>query len=299
MSFNAEKLFKEYSISYITEGKNCSPGWVNIRCPFCQDSSKHLGVNLSNGATHCWKCGKKSLRDVLGALLGVPPYLALGLIKKFSANAPGTALGNNSGHITAQAESLSFPCGTERLKAMHRDYLRKRKFNPEQLEKDWGLLGTGHIGNYKFRIVVPIYFEGRLVSYQARDITGEALLRYKACAKREEVIHHKYLLYGVDRACTDKVVICEGITDCWRLGKGAVATFGIKYTTRQVLLLASRFSKMFILFDSEEQAQEQADRLASELIGLGKKVEILELDQGDPAELSEKEANEIMQLTKK
>jgi DNA primase len=296
MPFDAEKMLKEYGMSYRTTGKNCSPGWINIQCPFCTDNSAHLGINLDNGTANCWNCGKKPLKDVLKALLGVTPYQAIGIIKKYSKNISKSRLKPISEDSITQVREVIFPIGTDKLEKMHCDYLEERNFDPKQLEKDWKILGTSCIGNYKFRIVIPIYFEGRLISYQARDITEEAILRYKACSKTDEIIHHKNILYGIDNVLTDRAIVCEGIFDVWRLGYGAIATFGIAYTARQVLLLVSRFKKIFVLFDSESQAQKQADKLASELVGFGKDVEILDIGEGDPGELSEVEAKEIMKL---
>ena len=52
---------------------------------------------------------------------------------------------------------------------------------------------------------------------------------------------------------------------------------------------------MYILFDSEEQAQKQADSLAILLNGRGVETYVLELESGDPAEMNEVEAANLMQ----
>ena len=162
------------------------------------------------------------------------------------------------------------------------------------MSRVWGLLGTGPIGEYKFRIVAPIEFEGRLVSYQCRDITGRAALPYLACAQENEVRDHKHCLYGMDLVPGHSVVIVEGIADVWRLGPGAIATFGIGYTTEQVDLMR-RWKRRFVLFDSADpQALEKAEQLADMLSGFGGWTEILEIDSSDPGAMDQEDANDLM-----
>ena len=92
----------------------------------------------------------------------------------------------------------------------------------------------------------------------------------------------------------DSVVVVEGITDAWRLGPGAVATFGIQFTLMQVILLR-QFESKYIMFDSADpQAIKQAEKLADYLSGFPGHVEIIETHCGDPAELTQKEADALM-----
>ena len=80
-----------------------------------------------------------------------------------------------------------------------------------------------------------------------------------------------------------------------RLGSGACATFGMNFMPQQVLLLAKNFDEIFILYDTEELAQDQANKLYHQLRGYDKKVEILFLSADlDPGDLSNDEAKYIM-----
>ncbi len=110
----------------------------------------------------------------------------------------------------------------------------------------------------------------------------------------KEARHHKACLYGLDQVPGETVVIVEGITDVWRLGVGSVATFGIKYTKTQVLLL-KRFKRRAILFDSaDSQAQEQAEKLAKELSAFSGETISLIIDAKDPGTMSPKDAQDLM-----
>lgn len=292
MVFNAQQFLNDYSIPYSTEGKNIGKEWIGIKCPFCDDSSWHGGFNITKGYYNCWLCGYHKLINVIISLTGESFKTAQNIIRKHSNTI--------SISITTQQETkkkeLILPTGSGTLFFTHKEYLLKRGFDPDYLEKEWGLQGTGFIGDYKFRIIAPIYYKHKLVSYQGRDITGKASLRYKACRKEDEIIHHKHILYGIDKVPGDRVVVVEGITDVWRLGPGAVATFGIEYTTEQLLLIAKQFKTVFILFDNDFNAKKQAFNMSVYLSGFSLNIEILEINKEDPASLTEQEAKEIIQL---
>lgn len=153
-------------------------------------------------------------------------------------------------------------------------------------------MSTGHIGAYSHRILAPIYFNGKVVSYQCRATRTHQKLPYLACAKREEVIEHKSMLYGFDVAVRlNKCVVVEGVTDVWRLGPGAVATFGKGFTPAQVLLISNHFDQIFVLPDSDVP---ESETITPALEALGKEVEELNLSWGDPDDLSQKQADELM-----
>ena len=84
----------------------------------------------------------------------------------------------------------------------------------------------------------------------------------------------------------------EGIADAWRLGPGAVATFGIKYTPQQITALKS-FKRVSLLYDTDDEAMKQANKLAYALAPFCT-VEILGLFEGDPADLPQSEADKLM-----
>ncbi len=190
------------------------------------------------------------------------------------------------------------PIGIYDLTTRHRRYLTDRGFDPEELEKDWGVSkGTEGIGDYKFRIIIPIYHEGELVSYQGRDITGKQKDKYKTCYDT----NIKNYLYGLDYVTNDKVIITEGVTDVWRLGKGnAVATFGINFTMKQVRLIIrpiinKRIKRVGILFDDGEEAHQQALILQACLHNFIPDIYVLDLPENkDPAELNKEQVEKII-----
>ena len=198
-----------------------------------------------------------------------------------------------NGHIeqnTKRKKEVKFPANMQVCKQIHRNYLEKRRFDPDSTIHKWELYGTDHLSNLPNRIVIPVKFDGNTVSWTARSILPDTESRYISCG--HEVIPHKEIVYGWDKTGKD-VIIVEGVTSVWRLGDGAVATFGTGFTLEQLKLLRTKRNK-FILFDSETQAQKKAEEMAKQLSGFDGTVEVVTLDSvNDPADLSDEEAKKI------
>ena len=295
--FQIRKFYDDNGLEYFDGAyshKHTRQGWVNRPCPFCTGNpGLHLGFNEKSGYFVCYRCGGHPVAKVVRALLNVSWYTANKIVKQYG--------GDSDYKTKVQRENrekgleVKLPAGTKQMANMHTLYLRDRGFDPDQLYKTWGLLGTGSIGRYKYRIIAPVFFRGVLVSFQGRDITNKSSLKYKACPKHKERIHHKHVLYGFDLAGRD-VIVVEGITDAWRLGPGAVATFGIKYTWAQVQLL-STFRRVFVWFDeSDPEAVDKSQQLMLDLGSLGVESNAIWTGLGgDPGDKTPEEAKYIMQ----
>ena len=292
-------LLEEYGIEIWTQGNNVSPGFVNMRCVWCDDHSNHLGLSLQREYFHCWRCGWHPVEETIAKLLNVNLRTARQLVRQYRST-PSVPVETPSVPATsAPSKPFRFPPNTGPLQPAHRKYLRARRFSPAELCSTWNIQGIGAGGildgvNYSHRILIPIYWQGRVVSFQTRAIT-KTQYRYISCPKPREIIHYKHILY-IHPEWQERWGICvEGPTDVWRLGKCAFSLFGISYTHKQVMCIAQRFDKVAILFDPEPDAQEQARKLASELSLAGVKVIVLQGIKGkDPASLNETEIKSLI-----
>lgn len=286
--FNVDEFLRDFGIRHISEGhKHCQEGWVQITCPFCTGNPGwHLGYSYFGNFFNCWRCGFHPTLQVIQTLAVVHWEEAKKIYAKYcELYVPPS----NIPHKTPKATQLSFPTGTSCILPKHRYYLKKRDFCPSEITKLWKIKATGPVGNYKRRILIPIIYNGRLVSFTSRDWTGTQSPKYKACEIEKEVIHHKHILYGLDYVRFNTGILVEGPTDVWKLGKGAVCGFGINLKQIQILLLAERFNRLFIMFDGEEQALKQAEKIGWDLSMMGVDVE-LELINGDPGALPREDA---------
>ena len=289
--FDSKKYLLSRGIKFFEAGKNTSSGWLQFKCPMCNDTTNHGGLNIESGSFYCWRCGGHKLIDVISFMLNVTKSRAIEEIKKNQKEGSFKKIkkirepsGNNN-HKT-----LVMPFTTDLLD-IHKNYLTNRGFNPIKLKRMYELKSTTFFGDYKFRIIAPIFLDGVKVSFQGRDITENSPYRYKACKKQNEIVNHKETLYGIDLVVGKTVLIVEGVTDVWRLGPCSIATFGTSFTTEQVKLIGDRFKDAIIIYDSD--AGRKAYDLSLQLMARGVRVKIVTLDNGDPADLTEHEAEKI------
>jgi len=191
-----------------------------------------------------------------------------------------------------KVNKLEWPRGTVNLQSYHKTYLAQRNHDPDYLAQKYQLMGTLPAGPYALRIMAPIFYQGQWVSYQGRDITGKTPLKYKACKKELEIIHHKNILYNLDNCKRKEIIVVEGLFDVWRLGDDTCATFGTSVSKKQINVL-SKFKRVFIMFDSEQLAQKKAKELADQLSLLGVESINISLSEGDPGDMATDDANKL------
>src|SRR5690606_34062072 len=137
----------------------------------------------------------------------------------------------NPGLVKIRKKKFRFPSDIGPLQTPHKKYLIKRNFDPDELVSLWGIQSTSPFSSlsiengkiqYKYRILIPILWEGRPVTFQARDYTGKQSIKYLACPEEREIIHHKHILYGHPSLWENRRgVLVEGVFDVWRLGINA------------------------------------------------------------------------------
>lgn len=286
MSVDLLTIFSRYHVDI---DLTVNRGWANVRCPWCSDRGHHGGFNLAGSYYNCWKCGSHDLGQTLKRLLRLSFAQVAELLKEFEGHSKVVER-LNSGF--SKVTKLDWP--GKPLIAGERKYLKSRGFDPKYLVSVYGIAGGGISGDWKYRILIPLFLDGRLVSYLGRDITGQSKMRYKNLALDKSILDPKDCLYNIDACKSDEVFILEGPTDVWRMGPGFVATLGTSVTSAQVKLIAQRFKRATFLFDPEPEAQAKAARTATQLAALGVATDLVDLElDDDPGSLSFEQANDV------
>jgi len=181
------------------------------------------------------------------------------------------------------------------LKHAHRNYLKRRKFNPDNLIDEWSLEATSHLsGPWSWRIIIPFHdIDDNIIAYQGRTISKSRKPKYKMTDDEHLPVDPKSILYGINKVHTDSIIVVEGVADVWRLGPGAVATLGIDWKIEQANQIR-KFKRRFIMFDPDPQAQKRAEELAKWLSYYAGETEIIEGLKKDPGDLSQKYADKII-----
>lgn len=281
-----KSLLENLDIDFKDSGENVTHGWINIQCPFCYDPKNHLGINLESTKYHCWVCGAKGNLEYLLHTITSKPYFEIKqLIKEFEIDFQE----EEKPKIINVNSDLLKPYDLV-LPEIHRNYLIKRKFDPDFIQAKYHIRSQYKYGYFAYRIVIPVIEEGQVINLTGRDVTDKQEERYKHLPNEKAIIPMKDCLYNID-SVKNKAVIVEGPTDVWRVGDGSIATMGTEFTSAQIKLLKDKQIKnIFILYDKE--AEKNAEKLGN-ICSSFSHVEILYLDKGDPAEMTDREVKNL------
>jgi len=256
-------LLEKYSVPYWTEGKNVSNS-VNIQCPLCTDQSNHCGIFRDSTLFHCWKCGQSGdFAYLLSVITHRPKELCqLEIIQSsdssFIQDSEQQILKIFREEPKEKEEkwkrgSIQLPKFFEPVQNVDslllQDYIKRRKLSLETLIEH--KCGICCVGEYMNRLIAPIFFEGKLIGFQAADMTGKAESKYKADTKDSEIKQYFYRWDMLDRSL-GYVIIVEGLLDAWRLGGNTLASFGTALTEQQKrLLIKLKPKKLIFAYDGD------------------------------------------------
>lgn len=301
-------LLNAIPVEVVHSGKNVTAGWVNTNCCFCFDSSNHLGINLKTKMFSCWICRETgSMFKFVQRTMKTNKKDTFHFLKKFLTGKPqfyeiDEDTRNKKNEVVLPSHILTKPL------PIHKEYLQSRGFSPKFLQSVFDISYTGQISKYKsqkrvvdfkYRIIIPVFINGVLVNFTARDVTGKAEEKYKNCPTDDTLITTKDAIYGYDAVIDGVGVIVEGPTDVWRVGPGGLGLFGIKYTKHQLnLLYQKKLKKAVVFFDNEPMAQKIAKKLAKEIGSFIPDVSILVPDDEitDPGEMTKEQVKELWKI---
>jgi DNA primase len=293
-SIDIRQYLEHKGITYKTEGKNVTAGWAEVPCPFCiNDPSEHLGINLDSNSINCWKCGTTgTIFKYVMKIEKCSFKRSESLLKPFTytdippeqIERAGEANRSIDFDFTLPVEAAISPL------PMHTTYLEGRRFDLVTIQETYKIRFCGHTGMYAYRIIIPIFLRNKLVAFTSRGVSDDMAPKYKSSPNTESIIPIKDCLYNIDTVKQTALVV-EGPLDVWRVGDGCICTFGTKFTKRQIAQI-KEIKRVFVMFD--DGAQKEASNLANEL-ALFTEVEVIELNQGDPCDMSE---GEVLRLRK-
>lgn len=288
-------LLNELGISFLTEGHHhCRSGWVQLDCPFCARDTKkyHMGVPVEGSTSfNCWRCGPHTALSTIVEMTGISERTVR---KSLSGMDTGKIL--SSERTTLKSRTLKTPKDICDLMKPHKRYLKGRGFNDlKEIQTLWGVSSLGIAGKMSWRLFIPILYKGKTVSWTTRAI-DDSQTRWISASNCEESLPHKDLLYGEDYA-RHAIIICEGIFDVWKIGKGAVATFGVA-TKKAQLNKMVEYPCRYVCFDNEPLAQVRASKLVDELSVYPGETYNIQLDSKDAGCATKKEIRELQRLLK-
>lgn len=296
--FDVIPYLEDKGVPFFNEGPNVTPGWIELNCLWCSDRSAHLGIHLQSNILNCWRCGKHYIVDLVRALENDCNYSeALAVMEKYQNP---SRISNISFENRAVPSEIKFPKYFQKLvwpdvPKLVKNFISIRGFDPENIIRTKELYFGGIVGSFRYRLILPVTKSGKIVCFLGRGMGENILPPYKNIEDQKAIIPVKDTLYGYDECPPgSNIVVVEGPFDQWKLGAGSVCTYGTAWTIRQVSLLRDlKPNKIYILYDTEWEAQEQARKLSNAIWFC--KTEIFYLEGAkDPGELTLEEGKKIM-----
>lgn len=303
MAFDWLRFFDANRIEYASRGHNVSHGHVAIHCPFCgvQDAGQHLSVALNGRGWRCFRQpdihrGKSSTR-LISALLNCSFETAAKICGE-QIVIPDDFMARVDGLLNppplAKPKKLVMPVEFRPFVDKpscwpYLNYLKRRGFVDLLNWAKFFDLRYCTTGFFHHRVIFPIRYRKRLVSFTGRSLDPHSDVRYLSLTSNPELAEARdiqpaqgpitdYLLWYDEcaQADADTIYLVEGPMDAfkiWQLGEkiGIVAVCVFTATASPAQIdklheLLPRFKRKFIMLD--QGADIVAARLRSQLSGL-------------------------------
>jgi hypothetical protein len=278
---------------------------INCINPDCDDYKGHLEIDLKRGIFHCWLCDysgnlRTLLKDYLGYVPKIEKYVSTDDLKQSYDDSffkkeeivkerviDYTFLPKEYVYLGRPKDTLSM-LGKKALKYV----LDRMSINDVVLHK----IGYCGIGKYKWRIIVPLFEDDKVVYFIARDFMGGAYKKYDNPKKEEISIGKEEVVFNINGArMVNQAVICEGVFDAIRVGIDGVAILGTSISELQYIKLLS-LKRIYVMLDSD--AYDKAAKIASKFQRAGKQVYLIKLAKGDPDDYSRDEIRNMLLTSK-
>lgn len=307
MRFAAMEYFQSLGMDCYDRGKNVSRGWLGIRCPFpsCSDRSNHCGITPDRQRYYCHICKSKgSIEDLIMQIESCDYGAAEAIVARFREDkgAPDFSQGRglkppiHGSYKAGVLPELLLP----QLPKSYIDFLIKRRFDPDTIINMYKVK-VASLAEYKwkYRLLIPFFVKGRIVTFTGRDITGKSDVPYKHLSIADSIIDPKRTLYNIDRVkMRGAAAIVEGVFDAWRIGDGAVGTMGTTMEPEQILTLLSREPKRVVVA-LDAGAEKESKKIANDLTAYIPEVYQVIIERGDPDELPERDLTKIRRYLQK
>jgi DNA primase len=250
-SFNKTNVLRSRGVQY----HEVTGGELNFDCQFCNDSRGRFFWNSYSGKAYCHNCGwKGGIYRFLSEFLGISWEDAVELV---SDGEVGFYKRQDKSEITTPVielpdyfNALDYPVTDHNRKFWQ--YMQYRGIPPTTV-MDYGI-GYCRMGPCANRVVIPVTWNGTLVSWVGRVATAKKLPKSIVKTLTPLGNHQSQYLLNLDKIAgrTDTVVLVEGPFDMLKINDMAVASFGKRLShTQQMLMKSYGIKNVIIAFDDD------------------------------------------------
>lgn len=299
---NIESTLNRFGISYKS---NDSAKVTNINCPWCVGQTRGLsdyrflcGIFNPKGNFHCLRCGRTgSFKYLLKEVAGITDeeYNELFDVQIDDDESVSDIIKSKFQYKKPKfnkKELSDIPGQLITQEIVNESTLLSRFMKDRNLSIDTLITNEcrlcGYVGNYANRLILPIFYNNKIVSFQARDLTGKSSKKYD-----NPVVSISDYLYETRFDDKSHVYIVEGIFDAWRMVHNTVAVFGKSLTKTQKRLLRDLDVEKYI-FCLDSDAYYAIIKEMKELADYVDKVGMIMLPKGkDPDNLGREKIEQL------
>jgi len=286
--------------TYLGKSHKTSHNNYAFNCPFCNHRKPKLEVNLhtsdkGENPFACWVCGVKGRKlSKLFRLLKVGKEEALKVLQYVKKGTEDDFYSyTNESTLELPKEYVPLWNITSDSKSLIRakNYLFSRGLTEYDIMKYQ--IGYATSGEYEDRIIIPSYNEfGKLEMFIARALQETYITYLKPAINTNEIIFFDNLINW-----TKPVIICEGVFDAISIKRNAIPLLG-KFARigLKKRLIENQTPSVYIALDLD--AKKEAIQLGEDLIKLGKKTYIVEIEEKDPGQISTSKFQEYVRKAK-
>jgi hypothetical protein len=273
-------IVAEIVLTYIPPKRKKTPsGWISFNAPCCQHNGQSVDTRQRGGVIqegdnvsyHCFNCGFKASwqpgRQVSHKLRKLLQWMNApdDVINKLAL----TVMQENEGiqikkSIVELPKFNTVPLPDDAVKIANivefnkhsmavLEYMSARNLNLDDTDYYW----SPSLG-YRDRLIVPFYYEKRIVGWTARTIQSDKQPKYMS-------EQQPGFVYGLDEQGPNKVftIVCEGPLDAIHID--GIALLGSEIKDQQVMLI-NRLNKDVVVVPDRDEA---GAKLIEEAIDLG------------------------------
>ncbi len=254
---------------------------INMRCMLCGDSKKskskrRFWAKCDNGISYynCYNCGASgTIAELYSQLKGVPLHTAISKLESPDFNNVKMLLTKQPVITETKPDmnSLDYVYDYAIFKDTETDGLIQSKYKeyllnfidsrgiPEEYE-----VFIVYDGDYKGRIIVPIYIENRLMYFQGRAIHKDMEPKYM-----NPQVDKTGIIMNIDRFNKDKyIIVTEGIIDAMMIenNQGTAVIGGSVSDDFLSILYKNTDIGVIIAVDNDKRGEIERDKLSTSSI---------------------------------
>jgi len=271
--------------SILGKGSPTSRGNHSYQCPFCNHKNPKLEINLipnkkNENPWHCWVCDTKgkTIHSLFKRLKVTPEKYnqlndILGTTIKYENISQDIKI-----ELPKEYKPLYNLAPSDLIARHALMYLKSRGLNMMDILKYQ--IGYCESGKFNNKVIIPTYSaEGKLDYFIARAFDKDPTRKYDAPISDKNIIGFENMInWNVP------IILCEGVFDAIAIKRNAIPLFGKNISEKLMKkLVTTSVKKVYLALDQD--AIKATYKIAEKLLGAGKKLFIIELEDKDPADM--------------